>query len=227
MKRTTSLFIILFSAVLMCMAEPAQADQPINLLRVLCIQEKGMPHFSLEVTSFAEAATYIRFGKNEGDTTTKKQRIDALRKYGLIYPQNFEYECVLPNATYRITGNEPPHRERGMCGGNPRLTVSLYHNGKALLKKVYMTPSCFTELFDEKSPYISKIVVDEAIEGWNSGWIWTTISNADEAKLLPLELPYGDESPYDVIENKYLNCIFESGLSKTQINPSDMKKCYK
>ncbi len=219
MKRLVLLIFLMFYA------NTVWADQPIDLVKVLCIQKKGMPYFSVEVDSFAEAADYIYFGKSEGNETTKEQRIAALRGYGLIYPKDFKYECVLENVTYRITGNEPPHAERGMCGGDPRLVISLYMNEKLLLKDVYMAPSCFTELSGETNPYINKIVVDEGVKGWGETSILASVTGKTEKKLLSLLNQFTEDSS-KYIDQNYIDCIVQSGFFDATKETTALEKCH-
>ena len=141
-------FITLIYALLV--SSPVYADQSIPMVRVLCMPEAPISHFSAKIEHFAELSTYIHNGRgDELGSDTKldsgklgknaQSRVKKLEKYGLLFPspEGFSYSCSLQDKVYKLEGRRPLHRERGMCGGDPRTTISLSLNNKIIFDDVF------------------------------------------------------------------------------------------
>jgi hypothetical protein len=137
------------------------ADQPISLIQTLCIPEPGIDYFSVRLQTFAEIANYINLGHGRTPKEEREARLKTLEKYGLIYPTEFSYTCKLLNHTYTITGHRPPPRERGMCGGDPRLVLSLKRDDEIILDDVFFESSCFSDLSKDPFSYVESFSVED------------------------------------------------------------------
>ncbi len=132
--------------ILLCLlkALPAYADSPVRLIRVACIPERSLLLVSSNLLYNIQSISD-----------------EKLLQYGLLRPDHFDYTCELSkDIHYRIHGEMSPLQAKGMCGGDPRIKLSMEKNGSTAFKDIYFSPSCFSDLSGELYPYMDSILVD-------------------------------------------------------------------
>lgn len=215
--------LLLFTAIVLTLCgliqsfpTPAYADQPIPMIRTLCMPDKGIEHFSAHVEVFHRLADYIRDG---GLPPTKDTRRDLLsEQYGLLYPLSpaeYSYSCTLGSSAYKIYGYRPPHREKGMCGGNPRIILTFEKNGATILDKLYFEPSCR----DLPHPaYIVSFSIDETT--FSSFGISSAIVSDGNAQA-----PLAFSKMHGVLTQAKLDCLAEEGYFNRATRHQATKTC--
>ncbi len=194
-----SLVFLFLLPIVVFFSSNARADQPINLIQTLCIPEPGIDYFSVRLQSFDEIANY---GVNNEDHRK------VLEKYGLLPTRKFSYTCKLLHHTYTITGHRPPHREKGQCGGDPRVVLSLKRDDETVLDQVFFEPSCFSELFDDSHPYIESIVVEDEISSAHDQYVQVILSDGLTKKSTRLH------ETFKSLNHDQLYCLGEKGFFK-------------
>lgn len=207
MKKIFAFFLF----ALLMHPQQASADTSTEMLRVLCMPEEYLARFYIDVESYHNLSVL----KSE-----RAQRLERLKEYGLIHPKTeFSYECNLPGAVYTIFGGQPLHREKGMCGGDPRITLSLKDGERTLLDAVYFTPSCFGEKTGSRA-YISKINIEEA------GGPMVTFILSDSHKNHEIILKYGDKINLPLpVTQKYIDCLVRENVFDSKSRQPALTTC--
>jgi len=216
------LSLLVLTLIIGCWPHSARADQSISLIQTLCIPEPGIDYFSARLESFAQAAGYIHFGTKAGDEHDRSTRIKLLERYGLIFPDEFSYTCKLEHHTYTITGHRPPHRERGMCGGNPRIQLSLKRDDETILDDVFFEPSCFS---DTRSGYVESFAVEDDINDRHHEYVDITLSDGKARKVVTFH-----QGDHNSLNRDQLYCLtqmkfFEHGIVATTKELEPYEQC--
>ena len=208
MKTTINKIPILILALIVGgWSHSARADQPIGLIQTLCIPEPGIDYFSARLESFNEIANYIHRGHKEATAEDKKARLQTLEKYGLIFPDEFSYTCKLEHHTYTITGHRPPFREKGMCGGDPRVTITLKRDDDVILDDVFFEQSCFSDVFPDPHGYVELFSVEDGSSA-HGEYIDATVSDGTKEKIFHFS---GD---FKSLNHDQLSCLEQNNFFK-------------
>jgi hypothetical protein len=189
----------------------ARADQPIGLIQTLCIPEPGVDYFSARLQSFNEIANYDL----SYDTHQK-----VLEKYGLLPEDEFSYSCKLLNHTYTITGHRPPFREKGMCGGDPRVTITLKQGDEIILDDVFFEQSCFSAVFPDSHPYVESFSVEDGDNGAHDQYVEVVLSDGTAKKTFHLGgnlKSLSHDQLYCLEQNKFLKTKGRFVVSQQQL----------
>lgn len=191
---------------------PARADQSISMVRVLCMPEKGIEHFSLEVQTYTELANYIYwFDKPK----LKEDRLAVLEDHGLLYPyEKFEYTCSLPKHKYTISGYKPPHLAQGMCGGDPRVTISIKRDDVTVVENVFLEQACLKYNLTKTNIFVKSISFDD------NGLPLATISDGEKQKILNISNLKLTQDFFGCLAGKE---FFETGIPREKIESCNQK----
>jgi hypothetical protein len=102
--------IALAGLLMLLVSGPARADVTYDFVRVVCASEVGM--FEVEYRGVHDTVAGNMHG---GDM----RRADALRQYGFWPARGLVSICKLGQVVYRITVEQAPESEHGMCGDSP------------------------------------------------------------------------------------------------------------
>jgi hypothetical protein len=212
MKRFFALCSLLFALCLL--PKLVWADQPIELIKTLCMPEKGIQRFSVSTQEFYELAKYLQFGRGD-KSTTKEEREKILEKHGLIVPNDFSFECRLHSHAYKIYGHRPELQDRGMCGGDPRIVLSLARDGVLILDKVFLEKSC---LSGYQSYFVKDFSIDEFIPGWGGGQTYLTLSDGQDEEFILFK-------PGQPLTQSVLNCMESKNYLKSNAGRALFESC--
>ncbi|HEY6898480.1 MAG TPA: hypothetical protein VI279_14570 [Rhodocyclaceae bacterium] len=136
-----------------CIVSTAWADYSVEFLRIACIPEAN--YFSVEYKPLSGSDV---FPSGNFDRRVSLDRLKMWKKHGYFTPANLHYECKLAGASYILTSSQPPASDKGMCGGAPRISLSLRRNSDLWLDSVVFGEDCFGgattnrfEVFDSRS----------------------------------------------------------------------------
>jgi hypothetical protein len=203
----------------------AQADQPLELVRITCIPE--MRYFEVESKDYpSEATTWIWFGfingKEKDEKAGRKKRWRILKERGLYPPEKLVYQCKLPESTYELTMAKGAPRASGQCGAAPTATMNLKRNGQDWVSNVLFGNSdCF------RRPTISSIAINDGKEGWDVRNMLICVKANREGAIDDCKyLPETDEAkfiPGEEIKAMKLRGASEEEIVKALIPDSVMK----
>lgn len=142
----------------------AQADQPLELVRITCIPE--MRYLEIENKDFpSEATTWVWSGfeaKEKDQKAGRKKRWGILRTHDLYPPEKLAYQCKLPESVYELTITKDESSAHGQCGASPTATINLKRNGKDWISNVlFGNGDCFGR------PTIASVAINDGKEGWD------------------------------------------------------------
>jgi hypothetical protein len=203
----------------------AQADQPLELVRITCIPE--MRYFEVESKDYpSKATTWIRFGfingKEKDAKAGEKKRWRILKERGLYPPENVIYQCKLPESTYELVMVKDQSRETGECGGAPTATMTLKRNGQEWVSHVlFGNTDCFGR------PTVASVAINDGKEGWGvRNMLICVKSNREGAPDTCKYLQETDEAkfiPGEEIKAMKLRGASEAEIVKALIPDSVMK----
>jgi len=169
MKAST---FITFSATLFICSGSAIADCPMDFVRITCIPEAR--YFWFDYTSIDCSAVLsgvsVRF-----DDKKRSQRMSAWEKQGYYRATNLQYECRLPESTYKISAVQPPEKDRGICGAAPQITLSLFRNGTPILDQIIFGNDCFG------GPTVVSAEITDGLQKWNAQKMTLCLSPKSDA----------------------------------------------
>lgn len=149
--------LITFSAALFSCSGSAIADWSMDFVRITCIPEAR--YFRFDYTPISGPAVLL---EAQFDDKKRSQRMLAWMKQGYYEATNLQYECRLPESTYKISAVQPPQRDRGMCGAAPQITLSLLRDGTPVLDKIIFGNDCFG------GPTVVSAEITDGLQGWNT-----------------------------------------------------------
>jgi hypothetical protein len=191
--------------------------ESINMIRVLCMPEEHIAHFSVYTQPFERLSNYIH--NLNGDIGDQTSRLEILKSYGVLFPYGgFEYRCDLPSYSYRIYGHKDSLQAKGMCGGDPRIVLSLEQNGNMILKDVFFESSCFTRhrSIRKKSDYYIKSFSVDGPRASRS--FFGIVSDGEKETTIQLE-------NYSLTQDK-LSCLGEHGLFDPKTKKQALTECF-
>jgi len=195
----------------------AYADQPISMIKTLCIEEPSAGYFSLEAAKFNYLSAFIHYGSRSG-LKSEEDRIDFLKSKGLILSKEFSHSCKVGEKSYKVFGKRPPMKEKGVCGGDPRISITLQQGNSTLLDGVYFEPSCFSDTDQENSyPFIDAILIEESTSGGEN--VSVEVSAKKETKLLQLSSVKG------ALTQDRLDCLVQEGFLSSKNENQIFHKC--
>lgn len=168
MMKTSKLLSIAF--IFFLFPGTASADWSMDFVRITCIPEAR--YFRFDFTPVSGSAVLL---EAQFDEIKRKQKLQAWEKQGYYEATNLNYECSLPESTYKITATQPPARERGMCGGTPQITLSLIRNGTPILDKVIFGDDCFG------GPTVLGAEITDGLQGWDTRQMTLCLSPGDNS----------------------------------------------
>lgn len=161
---------LLSAAGLLVALQPdsALADWTQDFIRIACIPDARF--FKIEYSPMNGGDAFVV----TNDKETIRDRFKAWRAGGFFDPSNLKYECKLPQTIYQVIATQPPASERGLCGGAPRITLSVKENGTPLLTNVTFGYDCFN------GPSVFSLTVFETVSGYGNGGTKMCVSPAGE-----------------------------------------------
>lgn len=129
---------------------PAIADWTMDFVRITCIPEAR--YFRLD---YAPVYGPSVFRESESNDEERAKRLLPWKKAGYYEVANLNYECTMPEATYKLTVRQPPAHAEGTCGLEPVITLNLFRDDRPVLYNVTFGNDCFggpsvvgAEIFD-------------------------------------------------------------------------------
>jgi hypothetical protein len=126
--------IALAGLLMLLVSGGAQADTMTDFVRVTCAPETGL----LDVEYRALHDSVAR------DMRSKVAPAEnALVKHGFYSPRGLDLTCKLGEVVYHVSGEQDPERDRGTCGADPEVFVTVTRNGAPILNHVVFGDSCW------------------------------------------------------------------------------------
>lgn len=176
----------------------AKADWRTTMLRVLCMPEEGLEHFSVGTQTFWEMHKYIGHIATKGKENLLEKRLDVLKKHGLLPAQNFSYSCNLSNFNFKIYGNQSFSKERQRFGP---IRISLETNQELVLNNVIIKPMEDGRFQKLTNPFVTKFIHENRVS--NPDKLQIMLSNGIN------EYPLFTERK---ISQSTLNCLQKNGF---------------
>ena len=209
---------LLLALCLLSISSSAFADQPMSLIRTLCIPEAGIGHFAVNTEVSQTAADFVN-GYSSSALKNAADRIALLKKYGLIVPKDYSSECKVGTHIYKIYGDLPPAGDKGMCGGDPRTIITLEKDRVKILDKAFFDSSCFSSTCKDPYPYIKSFEIDTADNG-DSVYLAFLYSDGMHEKRIHI----GADK---IVDQQSLDCLAQKGLLKENVGEAALKQCIK
>ncbi|MDO8989109.1 MAG: hypothetical protein Q7U91_05700 [Sideroxyarcus sp.] len=150
MKLYTGVVVFLF----ILFPSMCKAGEDYYFVRIACIPEARYLQFE------AKSIDYVFvLRETEFDDKLKRQRLAAWIKKGYYDPTRLEFECRMPESTYKITTTQPLPSAHGQCGAAPPITLSLYRDGELVIDRVIFGYDCFG------MPTLMNVEISDGLEG--------------------------------------------------------------
>lgn len=102
------------------------------------------------------------------------------KKKGYFDPSKLNFECRMPESTYKIIATQPSGSPRGQCGAAPSITLSLIRNGEPYLSNVTFGDDCFG------GPSVYRFEISDELDGWGGMRMTVCTSpGTDHCKFMP------------------------------------------
>ncbi len=134
-----------------------QADWHYDFVRITCIPEARYLQFEAKSIEGSYVLMETQF-----DEKLKRQRLAAWIKKGYYDPSRLEFECRMPESTYKIETTQPSPSAHGQCGGAPSITFSLYKDGELMIESVILGNDCFGR------PSVQSVEISDGLQGWDT-----------------------------------------------------------
>jgi hypothetical protein len=141
----------------MLVVTPCKADWYVNFVHISCIPEARYLAFESKDIEGSYVLMETQF-----DDKKRAQRFELWKKQGYFVPIGLNFECHMPESTYKITSTQPAPSERGQCGASPSITLSLSRDDKSYLKNVTFGGDCFG------GPSIYRVELSDGLQGWDT-----------------------------------------------------------
>lgn len=165
-----------FVAVILLLAatQPAKADWYVNFIQITCIPEARYLAFEAKDIEGSYVLMEAQF-----DDKKRAQRMNLWMKQGYFDPSKLDFECRMPESTYKITATQPPASARGQCGAAPSITLSLLRDGKPYLSNVTFGDDCFG------GASVYRVELSDGLQGWDTRQMTIcTTPGTDHCKFL-------------------------------------------
>ena len=178
------------AAAVLALPIACNADWFVNFVRISCIPESN--HLSVEYKEVegSNVLTDAQFDEKRG-----AERLRVWQRHGYFEARKLNYECRLPNATYRVVTTQDEPHATGTCGGAPFITLTLIRNGIPDVSGVVFGYSCAGE------PSVMSIEASDPPDGWGSRYLAIEVRKSDQELNHFRILNAYDEHAYDVNGN--------------------------
>jgi hypothetical protein len=136
----------------------ASADSTQHFVRITCIPEARFFSFEYRAVDGNAALTDAKY-----DEKKRKRRLDLWKNQGYFEPSHLKYECRLQGVSYTLSTKQRKPQDRGGCGANQPIELTLLRNNKEILHNVMLGDVCI-----EAGAFVTSVDISEPPDGWGS-----------------------------------------------------------